>query len=1675
MMDGRMTDSPPTVTGAVPVTRRTPLTAVVVTRGLTRYLPATLAAVAAQTRPAARVVVVDAAPAARPTAGSAADDVTRLVGQVFAEHASDVHVVPVPGARTFGHAVRDGLTPLAPDDGGGWLWLLHDDSAPAPTALAELVRVVEHAPSVAVAGAKQRGWDDPARLLELGVSTSRLGRRMTGVEAGEVDQGQHDGREDVLAVGLAGALVRRDVWDELGGTDPSLGPFGDGLDLCRRARLAGHRVVVVPRAVVQHAQASMRGVRADDRRGTRPDDGPAAPPDVRRSYAARRRAHVHARLAAAPLLLVPLLTVGFLVSGLVRALLRIATKEVRLAAAEVAAPVVAVLHPARMARSRAQARRVRRLPRRSLRALQTTWRDVLREERDRALGRVSSRRVVRAPSELEITELAALTGRRRAGLAALVVAVGGLTVAVVGSLVVAVTGGRTLVGGGLLPADGDLGTLWRSATSGWVEGGLGAAVPADPLLAVLLPVAAAAGGGVQAAAQLLFLGTPVLAGLGAWFAAGAATRSVALRWWAAVVWLAAPSLGLALDGGRLGAAVAHAALPWAALGVARALGVQRTDVVLSGMVGARTTDDDESVPSSIAQEPAAEPIAAAVDLPAVDRAAVDLPGAGAGSVTAAAAAGLAFAVAAAGAPVLLPAGLLALVAVAAAARGQRLLLALVALPALAVAGPMLADAAGRLDRGGWRALLAEPGLPVGSTTAPAWQVLLGWPTIPGAELAPAVGDDAARVLAFALGGTLLVLALLALLRGRAVARGVRAGWVVAAVGLAAAVAAGQVETAVVDGAVVRGWAGAGVSLTVLGLLTAATLGADGARARTARYAFGWRQVGAVALTVVAVVAPLATLAGWLVRVHAGDEPRVVAAVEGPVVPAVGQQAQTSGARSRVLALAPDGGDGVTYQLWRGDGPQLTEASAAWRARPITGPVGAAGIVDPDDATAELEQLVARLGAGAAGDVTGDLGALGVAAVLVPPASSEARAELVGRLDSTAGLERITEGETGVIWRVLAPSGPAVVTSWARLVTPGADGGPASATPLDAGPLTVRDRIAPGADGRVVVLAERSAPGWRAWLDGRPLPTADAGWRQAFDVGPDGGLLTVRYAPPSRAPWLVAQGLVLGLTVLLALPVRRRRGGPALLGAVTVGAMRLPGPASDAIAGSVVQVPPTATTLVCPGPVVLPADDAAGDEAFDPAPVQTLTTQRVATVPAAPSAGAPDAAPAAGATTVTPLEGGAPLLRLDGADSVGGLDAVGGPTLLRSDPVGEQPATVGGATASITPQGDLRGLAAASCLEPSASTWLVGGSTEIGSSALLVVANPGRTPAEVSLDVWGPTGALDAGGAATFLVAPGAQRGVLLEGVAAEQRRIAVHVTAAGGLVSAHLQDSRLQGFTPAGTDLVTAGAAPATRQVVGGVVVPDSSVEQPDAALVRVLAPGDDRAVARLTVLGPDGPVSLPGAESLELGPGEVTDVSLAGLPAGAYTVVVDADVPVVAGAMITRPGDPVELGDLPTLERAWSSAGRAGATGVVALPPGLVATVVVGGIPAVVDDVLEDGAGTAGPPATAELVVIGADGTTVATALVEVAPGHTVRVDPALLAPGVDVAAVRLVPSPDADADAAAPVDPDAPAGTHLTWSVLATIGASTQELLSVLTPVPAPDARPAVVVRAGDRLGLP
>ena len=251
--------------------------------------------------------------------------------------------------------------------GPDWIWLLHDDAAPGPEALAELLHAVERAPSVTVAGCKQLDWHAGRRLIDVGLSTSRWAERLTLIDADELDQGQYDGRSDTFAVNSAGMLVRRDVWEDLRGFDPALPGSGDDVDFCWRNRLAGHRVVVVPSAKMFHVSHR---------------------PHALGNAAAARKAQVHLRLKHAAGWKVPLHAVGALLGSLFKLVLSIAVKDPGHGFSQLLATFAALGRPAAVIRGRRDAARTRRIRRSVIRGLQTPRREVWSHRRSlmEALG-----------------------------------------------------------------------------------------------------------------------------------------------------------------------------------------------------------------------------------------------------------------------------------------------------------------------------------------------------------------------------------------------------------------------------------------------------------------------------------------------------------------------------------------------------------------------------------------------------------------------------------------------------------------------------------------------------------------------------------------------------------------------------------------------------------------------------------------------------------------------------------------------------------------------------------------------------------------------------------------------------------------------------------------------------------------------------------------------------------------------------------------------------------------------------------------------------------------------------------------------------------------------------------------------------------------------------------------
>ena len=482
-----------------------------------------------------------------------------------------------------------------------WFWLLHDDSAPAEDCLERLLTAATNARSVGVVGPKQVGWDNPELLLEVGLRATASARRANDIVPGEVDQGQHDDRSDVLAVGTAGALIDRAVWEEVGGIAPWLGPFGDGLELSRAARLAGYRVIVEPTAVIRHRRASYQGLRrpasvshssdAQPRTDAEAIEVTLPEPDPERSFRARRSAQL-TNWAAFSTRPIGLLLTWFVILGLMRSVWRLASKAPALAGDELGAALAVAGRSRRVRAARRRLAQHTKAPASALGRLYVTAAEIRGVRRDRTRQERERRARAAAPSELELRELAALARSRRRTLGVVMVLVLALSTYGLSRLLLT----RSITGGALPLFSGGWRQMWDSAWSTWIATADGYPGGVTPLLAILtLPAVLGRLVGLETSAlisALVLLAVP-LAALGAWFAAGTMTRKVVLRAWAALVWALSPSLLLALGHGRLGALLVHLVLPWALLALARAVGADRRDLVLSGLVGAHLLTDEE--------------------------------------------------------------------------------------------------------------------------------------------------------------------------------------------------------------------------------------------------------------------------------------------------------------------------------------------------------------------------------------------------------------------------------------------------------------------------------------------------------------------------------------------------------------------------------------------------------------------------------------------------------------------------------------------------------------------------------------------------------------------------------------------------------------------------------------------------------------------------------------------------------------------------------------------------------------------------------------------------------------------------------------------------------------------------------------------------------------------------
>lgn len=801
------------------------VTAILVAHDGARWLPGTLTGLLGQERPVQRVVAVDtgstdATPRLLEDALGPASVIRADRRAGFGAAVADaVRTVPVADAATLPYAI-DGYVaatdPYGPDSFGRpdesypggrsdelveWLWLLHDDSEPAPDALHLLLRAADELPSAGVLGPKVRSWYDRRQLLEVGTTIARSGRRWTGLERREQDQGQHDAVRGVLSVGSPGLLVRRDVWEQLGGFDPRL-PFSrDDTDFGWRANAAGHRVVVVPDAVVLHAEAATRERRPIDCAANHP-------------HRVDRAGAVYTLLANCPGKTLPLTWLRLFFGTIVRALGYLVGKLPRMALDEFIGVFSVLLRPYRFIAGRRARARTRVVDDADFRDLFPPRGASVRHAFDQLVGSISRRvepegtrgrhSVLESgptsedAEDLEVENFARLRAVVQKPGVALTVLL--LIVTLVAARDV-LTGGR-LLGGALLPAPDSARDLLSRFTETWHGVGLGGDAPAPPYLAIVGALGVVLFGSAGTAVAVLLIGSVPLAGISAYLCARKLVPSGLVRAWGAAVYALLPVATGAIAQGRLGTAVVLIVAPIVARGAVQVAG-------LGGLSA---------------------------------------------SWRAAWGTGLALAVAVAFVPLTwVVAAVLGIAALPAAHFAGNLGKGLVARVLITLAVPIALLLPWSLELLSGDRLLLEPGLaPEGLSERGADPVglMLLDPGGPG-------------TIPMYVGVGLLLAALAALLRDSR-RRAVLTAWAVAAVGLVTAVVVSRVEvTAPADGTAVAAWPGVATIVVGLGYVAAAMVGAEDARARVTAISFGWRQPAAVAVAVIAALTPLVAAGAWL--------------------------------------------------------------------------------------------------------------------------------------------------------------------------------------------------------------------------------------------------------------------------------------------------------------------------------------------------------------------------------------------------------------------------------------------------------------------------------------------------------------------------------------------------------------------------------------------------------------------------------------------------------------------------------------------------------------------------------------------------------------------------------------------------------------------------------------------
>jgi GT2 family glycosyltransferase len=177
--------------------------------------------------------------------------------EAVAAHFPEVEIIANERNLGFAAGCNVGLR-HALAQGADYVFIVNNDTTVDPRALDELLAEAAP-PDVGMLTPKIYYHDDPTCIWSVGGGRNRLTLEMTGGHGQGPDVGQWE--EVVEREYLAGCalLIKRELLERVGLFDERFFMYYEDMDFCLRARRAGYRLLMVPRARIWHKVAASSG------------------------------------------------------------------------------------------------------------------------------------------------------------------------------------------------------------------------------------------------------------------------------------------------------------------------------------------------------------------------------------------------------------------------------------------------------------------------------------------------------------------------------------------------------------------------------------------------------------------------------------------------------------------------------------------------------------------------------------------------------------------------------------------------------------------------------------------------------------------------------------------------------------------------------------------------------------------------------------------------------------------------------------------------------------------------------------------------------------------------------------------------------------------------------------------------------------------------------------------------------------------------------------------------------------------------------------------------------------------------------------------------------------------------------------------------------------------------